>query len=119
MRLALLLPLWLAFIVGEHSLVHSCPAHAAPVGQEQGAHAHHGTGADSQAPESRHLCTCVGACSVVSNATLVSPPTVPVGPIAFVESISAAPAVTHDASGSQLRLPFPNGPPAVPPAHTA
>lgn len=123
-RFWLVLPLWLALTMGEHSIVHQCPTHGAlPVASEntqpQAHHAGHdaaGAAHDPAPVESEHAshaCMCIGACSIGAGAALSSAPEVPVATILHG---SATPFIATPVVGrtyAQLRIPYPIGPPRL------
>ena len=140
--LAAFLALWVALVVGEPSLVHSCPVHDGMAAAGHGSHvaamatvmempassrSAHGADAstttapaDTPAPshqDGHHGCTCPGDCSAGS----ASAPALPAPPTgALVVATYRAVAGARPAAASRPRLapphalPFANGPPAAP-----
>jgi hypothetical protein len=116
-RLWLLLPLWLALAVGEQSIVHLCPTHApAPASVQQedhSAHGDHGSPAPDDAGHGDHACSCIDSCAIAAVAAIPEEPGVEAAPLVAFVAPAAAFAGGVASAHAQLRLPFPNGPPAI------
>jgi len=122
MRLALLLPLWLVFAIGEPSLVHQCPMHDVASTQgtaidphathaEHAEHAEHAP-ADRPAPHSHQCCSCIGACTAASSVVAPRPAAIPAALIALGEPLAPATVVQSVRVEAHRVLPYANGPPA-------
>lgn len=132
--LAALFALWFAFVIGDPGLLHDCPMHGghggvipvATSGAEhhapaQGGHAsmdHASMGHASSHDASHHgqsaQCTCVGQCCMAASVAplpAVSAMHVP----AVVALAEPAPVIAFVVAPAapDIRLPFPNGPPAA------
>src|SRR4051812_34010735 len=119
MRLALLLPAWLAFAIADPGVLHSCPMHGGLPATTQQApqhsqHSHHGA-PSTPAPEHHHgSCSCIGACTPA--ATAFTPSAAAQLVLGWVLDASAPVALVRNdvvVRESQLRLPWANAPPRV------
>ena len=120
--------LWVALVLGEPSLVHSCPVHgggAAAVGQHGDmagmaghAAATHGAPASNRDGGQRHhhACTCPGDCTSTGTGPAALLPSPDVTVDAAERLVVAAAAPTAESRRARPApphaLPFANGPPA-------
>lgn len=110
---AALFAVWIAVVIGDPGVLHSCPEHGAhALTAAHGSHSAHHDAGHQHGSKSHGGCTCVGSCCV----------TAAVGPLPTVATFAVAthivPAVEQPRIGSDVAftspdrlLPFANGPP--------
>ena len=114
-RLAILLPIWLVFAIGEPSMVHRCPTHDVAGMLPPAAASHHGAhGSSSPAPtpHSTHGCSCLGACTIVPVAVAPRATLTPSALVVTFEVTIPAARLLDARCDAYRALPYANGPPA-------